>query len=126
MNPLTNRWAALLVIAVLLLGVSELVGTSDNGGVLSRFAAGRPAAQPEAAADAAAAPVSAPAPAVEESEPEAEDGEDDGTTGLEPEDDPFAVADEAETDDEAEPADAGTSIVSSEPPGPPGVVTGEE
>lgn len=38
MNPFTNRWSALLVVVGVLLIVSELVGTAENGGVLSQAA----------------------------------------------------------------------------------------
>jgi hypothetical protein len=38
MNPLTNRWAAALMVAAVLLVVSELVGTDEQGGVLSQAA----------------------------------------------------------------------------------------
>jgi hypothetical protein len=125
MNPLTNRWAALIVVAVLLLGVSELVGTSDKGGILSQFAASRAAEETETPPAIAVADTG-PAPVVEESEPEVEEDEDGtGDVDVDVEDDPFAAVDEPEPElvEDDEPAVAGTSIVSRQPPGPPGVFT---
>jgi len=38
MNPFNNRWIALFVVVGVLLMAAELVGTGENGGVLSRTA----------------------------------------------------------------------------------------
>lgn len=127
MNPLTNRWAALIVVAVLLLGVSELVGTSENGGVLSQFAASRAAEDTEAAPEVAAITDPGPARVTDESEPEPGEEDEVVDPSADIEEDPFALDDGAEPEivEDDEPAEPGHSIVSREPPGPPGVFSEE-
>src|SRR5690349_8295828 len=79
MNPLTNRWAALFAVAIILLGVAELVGTGEGDGVLSRYSSSAEDAPPPGGApiEVIEQPASAP-PEVIEDEPEIIDADEDG------------------------------------------------
>jgi hypothetical protein len=117
MNPFNNRWLALLVVAGVLLVVTELVGSPGHEGVLARFGLEQAApAAPSPAPVASAAP--APPVVVVEEEPDEpapdEEALDAGTASS-----PQII--EVQVDDAPISQDAGTSTVSTEPPGPPGV-----
>jgi hypothetical protein len=124
MNPLTNRWAALLVAAGVLLIVAEL---ADQGGVLSQYAADAPEVAAPAKETTA---VEAAATNVEDQPQEAFAEEAEDEDGLQLDEDPFAFEDGAEGEGDSEredsaPSEPGTSIVSAAPPGPPGIFNGE-
>ena len=126
MNPLTNRWGALLVAAVILFIVAEL---ADDGGVLSQYAANAPAPEVATASETAAAETAATDVEDQPQQGFAEDADEED--GLQPDEDPYAIEDGAEAEgdssegDDAESAEPGTSIASDTPPGPPGIFNGE-
>lgn len=122
MNPFNNKWLALVLVAGVLLVVSELVGSPGNEGVLARFGVAE-SADPSAQAAQSEPTVVADAPTVIEDEPADPSEEDeealDDADAAEAEVIDEQVFDVAEAD-ASDPVAAG-STVASQPPGPPGV-----
>lgn len=111
MNPLTNRWAAVFAVAGVLLLVSELVGTDEDGGVLSQ-AAGVYAAAPAGGEPAPPAGVVQVVPA---EVVDAEETPEEDLPQVIQEDSPDAIdAEDAPTDEGSEPTESDPDVFSDE------------
>lgn len=73
MNPFSNRWVLLFVVAGFLLLVTELVGTGEKGGVLSQLAGTKATAEESGPSTGEPIEVIGPTPAVEDAEEEPEE-----------------------------------------------------
>lgn len=125
MSPFNNKWIALLLVAGILLVVTELVGTPGHEGVLARYGVASADTPAVVAATEAPAQPAQPAPVVVEDPDSVLEDEEEGDEALgeESEDTVLVTVDD---EDEPAPDEVSGSTVSSEPPGPPGVFTSGE